>query len=199
MFVCMKVILLLCHPQAGSFNHAVAQRASRTLGLLGHEVLYHDLYAEGFDPVLRRDELRRRFSFDEGVQRYCAELEEAGGMVMVHPDWWGGPPALLKGWIDRVFRPGVAYEFEGEEFMPKGKVPLFSGKKAAVFYTTDEPLSDRPSPLELGWREKVFGYCGLQEAFVYVLHDLYRLEHGRRTEWLDFVEITLTDLFPPSP
>ncbi len=108
----MRTTVILCHPVKGSFNHAISDEVVRSLKQQKHIVHYHDLYDEGFQPVLSADELQRRFSFDEQVQLYTSRVIESDGLVFIHPDWWGGPPALLKGWIDRVFRPGVAYDFE---------------------------------------------------------------------------------------
>jgi putative NADPH-quinone reductase len=57
------------------------------------------------------------------VQAHCGEIARAEGIIIVHPNWWGQPPAIMKGWIDRVFRPGVAYRFTEDD---KGDgVPIF--------------------------------------------------------------------------
>ncbi len=202
----MLIQVILCHPHPGSFNQAVAERVLRTLKRLGHAALFHDLYKEGFDPVLPDAELSRGTSFDETVLRHIEEIEAAEGLVIIHPDWWSQPPALLKGWIDRVLRPGVAYEFEGPEFMKKEKKALLAGKKALVFCTTDkgqeeEPsksgrLAGGPSLLEELWLEGVFRYCGIEEAACHILHDLRNLDRRRRLDWLSRVERTLAQWFP---
>jgi putative NADPH-quinone reductase len=191
----MKVMIILAHPLAGSFNHAVAERARRVLAGRGHQALFHDLYAEGFDPVLTAQEIRRGVSFDEQVLRYTAELDESGGLVLIHPDWWSQPPALLKGWVDRVFRPGVAYEFTGEEFLLKRKVPLFAGKKGMIFATTHARPGSGPPMLEEFWLRHVFRYCGIEEAACHILYDMYRLDRLARIRWLDSVEQALGKLF----
>jgi putative NADPH-quinone reductase len=192
--------LLLCHPQAGSFNHAVAERARKTLAAAGHEVLFHDLYQEGFDPVLPLPEYRRGVSFDEQVVAQVRDLERCGGLVFVHPEWWGQPPAMLKGWVDRVLRPGVAYEPAAEG--PSGEVPpdrepapLLGGKAALVLATRD--AGARSGLLEKVWLEGVFAFCGIRNAVCLVLHDLRRLGPAQRQEWLAQVERALLGLFPP--
>ncbi len=202
----LLIQVILCHPRPGSFNHAVAERVLQALKSLGHAALFHDLYKEGFDPVLPAAELRRGTSFDETVLRHTGEIEAAEALVIVHPDWWSQPPALLKGWIDRVLRPGVAYEFEGPEFMKKDRKALLAGKKALVFCTTDRGqeegpqdsgrLAGGPSLLEELWLEGVFRYCGIEEAACHILYDLRNLDRRRRLEWLVLVERTLTEWFP---
>ena len=64
-----------------------------------------------FDPLLPYDEIVRNAILPESVARHCEEIAAADGIIVIHPDWWGMPPAILKGWIDRVLRPGVAYRF----------------------------------------------------------------------------------------
>ena len=111
----MRVLTILAHPHPGSFNHAIAEAAVAALEASGHEIVFHDLYAEGFDPLLSSEEIPKGAQIDEALARHCRDLSEAEGIIVVHPNWWGMPPAILKGWVDRVVRPGVAYEFlEGD-------------------------------------------------------------------------------------
>lgn len=204
------VLIVLCHPNPRSFNHAIATAVRRRLDELGCAVVYHDLYEEGFDPVLNRDELARRFSFDGLVQRHYRDIEEADGIVIVHPEWWSQPPALLKGWIDRVIRPGIGYEFEGEEFMPKSKVALLGGKRALVLATTDaeppeaivesgeEPPTERPQPLLASlWRETL-GYCGITDFHFRMLYAVRTVEPADRRQWLGEAVRLAGELFSPS-
>ena len=108
----MEISVILAHPDRGSFNHAIALAACRTLERGGHTVCFHDLYEEGFNPLLPVSELDTKAQPPQELVSYCDELRRADGLVIVHPNWWGQPPAMMKGWIDRVFRPGVAYKFQ---------------------------------------------------------------------------------------
>ncbi len=105
----MKISIILAHPDKTSFNHAIAVTAVATLEGNGHEVNFHDLYEEKFDPLLASGEIPRDASLPPEIVVHCRELSEADGFIIIHPNWWGQPPALLKGWVDRVIRPGVAY------------------------------------------------------------------------------------------
>ena len=199
----VRILLILCHPQAGSFNHAVADRARETLAAAGHQVFFHDLYQEGFDPVLTGPEYRRGVSVDEQVVRHTKELEACGGLVFVHPEWWGQPPALLKGWVDRVLRPGVAYEPAGEELPEREPAPLLGDKAALVLATRDagarSGLLDAGAAglLERVWLEGVFAFCGIRNAACHVLHDLRRLGPAERQAWLAQAGQALLGMFPP--
>ena len=161
----MKISVILAHPDRGSFNHAIAQSAIERLKKNGHDVFFHDLYGEGFDPLLTGEEIPQNASLPQSIRKHCEEIREADGIVIVHPNWWGQPPAILKGWIDRVIRPGIAYEFlEGDsgEGIPKG---LLRAKAAIVFNTSNtEPERETSvfgDPLETIWRNCIFGLCGV--------------------------------------
>ena len=98
----MAYCVILAHPDPGSFNHALARAACDALAGLGREVHCFDLYAEGFDPRLPAAELGRDAPLDDALARHCAAAAAAQGFVIVHPNWWGMPPAVLTGWVDRV-------------------------------------------------------------------------------------------------
>jgi len=111
----LKISLIIAYPREGSFNHAIAKTAVGILEASGHQVFFHDLYKENFDPVLPAGEMVRDVSLPVEIEKHCKEVAQADGIIIIHPNWWGQPPAVLKGWTDRVIRPGVAYEFlEGD-------------------------------------------------------------------------------------
>ena len=101
----MKVSVILAHPDVNSFNHAIAGAVVEILHRNGHEVAFHDLYRERFTPVLPAREIPRDAVLPRMISRHCTEISGADGIIVVHPNWWGQPPAILKGWIDRVLRP----------------------------------------------------------------------------------------------
>lgn len=115
----MRVLIVFCHPSEQSYGAALFARARRTLEAAGHEVEVIDLYREGFDPVLSSEDwnvyLSETDSLIARVQRHVDALRRAEALVMVFPTWMYGPPALLKGWMERVWLPGVAFE------VPEGK------------------------------------------------------------------------------
>ncbi|MDP2045885.1 MAG: NAD(P)H-dependent oxidoreductase, partial [Deltaproteobacteria bacterium] len=92
-----NISLILAHPRHGSFNHAIAATAAHTLETQGHEVRFHDLCQENFDPVLLAPELEREAFLHSDLAHHCREIAQAQGIVIVHPNWWGQPPAILKG------------------------------------------------------------------------------------------------------
>jgi len=128
-------------------------------------VSFHDLYTENFDPLLFGNEIPKDSVLPKVVKEHCEEIRRAHGIIIIHPNWWGQPPAILKGWIDRVIRPGVAYEFlEGDsgEGIPRG---LLTAKAAIVFNTSNTGIEREQQafgdPLETIWRNCVFGLCNI--------------------------------------
>ena len=162
----MRISVILGHPGPGSFNHAIAATAREQLLADGHVVDFHDLYAERFDPRLPESELATDGLIAEPLSRYCAEAASADGFVIVHPNWWGQPPAILKGWVDRVLRAGVAYRFlEGDngEGVPVGLLRA----RAAIVLNTSNTRAEREQaafgdPLESLWKRCVFDLCGVK-------------------------------------
>ena len=93
----MKILIILGHPDTKSLNHAIAHAVRDDLLNIGYEVLFHDLYAEGFPPLLPAEEIPESGKVKHIVGTHCHELSSADGIVIVHPNWWGQPPAILKG------------------------------------------------------------------------------------------------------
>lgn len=197
----MNISIILGHPDPGSFNHAIAARAEKALREGGHRVHFHDLCAEGFDPLLSAPEITKEARLDAVIERHCAEIAAADGILVVHPNWWGQPPAVLKGWIDRVIRPGVAYEFlEGDdgEGVPRG---LLRARAALVFNTSNTaPEREREvfgDPLETIWRNCIFGLCGVENVHRRTFGIVVTSTREERQGWLREVEATVARFFPP--
>jgi NAD(P)H dehydrogenase (quinone) len=108
----MRCLIITAHPLAQSFCQALANKAANTLIAAKHECRRLDLYASHFSPVLTREERESYYtSFDTSqVTNEVEDLLWAEAIVLVFPTWWFGLPAILKGWFDRVWAPGVAYD-----------------------------------------------------------------------------------------
>ncbi len=120
----MKTLIVHCHPNPDSFSHALYVAVRGTLEQAGHELRCMDLYAEGFEPVMTLEEriayLPNPGLIEARVQPHVDALRWCEHLVLIYPTWFYGPPAMLKGWLERVWLPGVA-------FMPppkKGKMAV---------------------------------------------------------------------------
>ncbi|MFJ9787752.1 NAD(P)H-dependent oxidoreductase [Amycolatopsis sp. NPDC101161] len=199
------VVVLLAHPRPGSFNHALAERVRDALTSAGRPVRFHDLYAEGFDPVLTAEEAytsgTRAEEFlaaepDPLVRRHREELRDAGGLVAIHPNWWGKPPAILSGWLDRILVPGVAYRLDDAGGAPES---LLSLRRLLVVNTSDTTAERERTlfgdPLDAIWKRCLAPYLGEPEVRRLVLRVVADAGERQRAGWLDDVETEVRQLF----
>lgn len=196
----MKISVILAHPDKGSFNHAIAAAAVGTLNQNGHDVYFHDLYDEKFDPILPAGEIPKDAPLPAEIEEHCNEISAVDGIIVIHPNWWGQPPAILKGWVDRVIRPGVAYEFlEGDkgEGLPNG---MLKAKSALVFNTsnteTEREKTVFDDPLETLWKNCIFGLCGLHDFHRRMFNIIVVSSETQRKAWLKEVNQIVARRFP---
>jgi NAD(P)H dehydrogenase (quinone) len=145
----LRALLVQAHPSPDSFAASAAREAAEALRAGGHAVDVLDLYAEGFDPVLPRETLTRYLDAPAnraGVEAYVERLLGAQALVFVFPVWHDGPPAILKGYFDRVFLRGVVFEVADGVFYPRlqqvsrlGAIALYGADRARTRKVGDLP------------------------------------------------------------
>jgi len=123
----MKALIVYCHPKTESFNAAILTTVKEELEKKQAEVKVKDLYRMNFNPVFQAQELEKPLP---DVLQEQKDVAWADTLIFIYPIWWHERPALLKGWIDRVFSYGFAYQYGAHGF--EG---LLHGKKALVFTT----------------------------------------------------------------
>jgi NAD(P)H dehydrogenase (quinone) len=146
----VKVLYLYCHPLPESFHAGIRVEALAGLKRAGHEIDLLDLYAEGFDPVLS-EEGRRHYHHESvnqrGLEPLVARLKAAEALVVQFPTWCFGPPAMLKGFFDRLFMPGVAFDLSNPAKVEPmlGNITKIAGivtygrSRLTAFYMGDPP------------------------------------------------------------
>ncbi|MFY0543540.1 NAD(P)H-dependent oxidoreductase [Brevibacillus sp. H7] len=131
----MKACIVFAHEGTSSFNHEILNRVTTACEQAGIEYKVRDLYKMNFKAVFDAEEMRnveqKNVSADIAEEQEL--LTEADLLVMIYPVWWWAPPAILKGYIDRVFTNNFAFRYEAN-----GPIGLLSGKQAVVFTTTRE-------------------------------------------------------------
>jgi NAD(P)H dehydrogenase (quinone) len=196
----MHISIILAHPNPQSFNHAIVQTAATALQQSGHHVTFHDLYAEHFDPLLFHSEFPKGAPLPPEIERHCQEIAVADGIIIVHPNWWGQPPAILKGWIDRVLRPGVAYEFLENDQGEGVPIGLLKAKAAIVFNTSNTPPERERNvfgdPLELLWKNCIFDLCGVTTFYREMFCVVVTSTDEQRRQWLQQVQNVVGRYFP---
>jgi len=196
----MNISIILAHPNPGSFNHAIAGAAAEALGQNGHTVALHDLCQEQFPPLFSAAELQTDAELEPVIASHCREIAQADGIIIVHPNWWGMPPAILKGWIDRVLRMDIAYRFVANDKGEGVPVGLLKAKAAIVFNTANTP-EDREreifgDPLEGLWKKCVFDLCGVRDVHRRTFSVVITSTPPQRAEWLREVGETVARCFP---
>ncbi|MCB5955958.1 NAD(P)H-dependent oxidoreductase [Enterococcus sp. CWB-B31] len=142
----MKALIVYAHPREVSFSKAVLDRTKSTLEKNGHQVEVRDLYKMNFNPILSRAEtihvekgkfIRENSNYPTDVLKEQQLILESDLLIYIFPIWWNGMPAIMKGYVDRVFAHGFAYSFEDDE--PKKR---FNGKRALFFTPTGQPQNE---------------------------------------------------------
>jgi len=181
----MKTLLVVAHPRKQSLTAQVAGIFADTIQANGHEPEWADLVEEGFDPVMREadepdwDDPRKRYS--EPVLREMARIERNQALVMVFPVYWWSVPAILKGWIDRVWNHGWAY---GDRSLPLERVWMIGiAGSGAVYYGAEGYDSAMRAQLEAG----TLAYCGVAERRLELLYGA--IEGGAKQVLTDAVRL----------
>jgi len=191
----MKASVILAHPYSESFNHAMYHTVCSKLRNMDIEVYRHDLYKEHFNPILTVEELGSDSSTDTLVHQYAEELLASEYLFFIHPNWWGQPPAILKGYIDRVIRPPYAYDFPPGDTgggLPVGKLK----RKYGIVFNTSNTGKEREDgyfndPLENIWKQCIFGFCGIEKYYRKMFRIIADSELEQREIWLKEVQETV--------
>jgi len=163
----MKILLVFCHPRRDSLTGAVANAFAEGAAESGHEIEWADLYGEGFDPVLMPDDEpdwtieNKRYS--DTVHREMERIDRNDAIVMVFPIWWWSMPAMLKGWVDRVWNKDWAY---GNKSL-KHQHGLVIGLGANDVEGFEKHDYRRAMDVQMPYG--VMGYCGIPENRMVIL------------------------------
>ena len=190
----MRVQAVLAHPLPDSFAAAVHRTAVAALRRAGHEVIETDLYAEGFEPALTAAERAAYFDPDydtTAVHGLARRLRASQGLVLTYPHWWFDTPAILKGWFDRVWAPGVAFRHDRHG----GRIePLLKDlRKVAVLTSFGSPwwLAElyMRNPARRILKAGLLTACAPQARVEYMaLYDMDRVTAEKRSQHLARIE-----------
>ncbi|WP_457983357.1 NAD(P)H-dependent oxidoreductase [Bacillus paralicheniformis] len=184
----MQTAVIYAHPNPNSFNGAILNQVIKALEDGKHSYDVIDLYRDRFDPVLLFDEKKRRSDMkpDPETAEYRRIVKNADHLIFIYPLWWGGMPAIMKGFIDRVFVAGEAYTYQGK--LPKG---LLKAPTASVYYTADAPSWYlRFWRRDADWvtvKDVMLKFCGVRRVRRLLFAGVKDSSDGKRTQWLDRV------------
>ena len=178
----MRVLVIFCHPCADSFNAAIYRTALAALAESGHENRTHDLYAEGFQPVMTPEEWQTYMTTTEPLltrtAKHAEDLRWCEALIVIYPTWYYGAPAMLKGWIECVFLPGVTFA-----------VSESSGKIAKLFLTNIRQFIGITTSGSPWWWIKLVGDPGRK---LWTRGLFMRWITGTRSRWLQLYDMNHT-------
>lgn len=186
----MRVLIIIDHPWPQSFNHAILARVEESLAAGGHELDLLDLHKDGFNPVLNEEELALYEGggyLDPMVRKYQKRIEAAEHLVFIFPVWWEVMPALMKGFFDKVFLPGWA--FDGSDATPlltyiSGATVITTMGAPKVIHTSVEPVLCKG----------ILGFCGILSYRWFNLCDIPNTNPDQRRAYLDDIASYFQDL-----
>ncbi|MDB5511810.1 MAG: flavodoxin family protein [Enterovirga sp.] len=216
----MNVLIVYAHPEPTSFCAALRDRAVGTIRAAGHEVTVSDLYRDGFDPVAGRHDFTtvadpdrfhyqseqllaaREGGFSDEIRREQDRVRQADLFIIIYPIWWGGPPAIFKGWLDRVLAYGFAYE-DGQRF----ETGFFRGRRGLIGMATggtpqrfsrDGAYGDIDQVM---WptRRLALEYMGLCVEPPFVCYAVPRITQAEREGYLDAWADAVRELLAKGP
>lgn len=179
-----KITIINGHPDRESFNHALSEAYRKGAMESGVQISRINLMDLRFNPDLQFG-YRKRMDLEPDLTRAIEKIRSADHLVWIHPVWWGGFPARMKGFIDRVFLPGIAYESIPGSIRWK---KLLSGRSARIITTLDQPgwyyrlVYGRPSVNQL--RRSILHFCGIRPVRVSYFGIVKTSRPRQREKWL---------------
>ena len=169
----MRVLVVLAHPRPDSFNHALTRELCAGLAEAGHQADLADLYAEGFRPELDAEDFRRLQAGNTppDIRGYQDRVSAADSLAFVFPVWWFSPPAMLKGFVERVLFEGFAFRFGRGGRV----VGLLKHERALVLKTSGASSSmyslfGFAEPMDRTFCEWTLKFCGVRQVERVLLH-----------------------------
>lgn len=180
-----KILVINGHPNKESFNHALAIAYSNGAVKSGAEVSIIHIGELQFNPNLQFG-YSKRMDLEPDLQYSLEKIKAADHLVWIHPVWWGGMPAIMKGFIDRLFLPGLTYQYrENSIWWDK----LLTGKTARIITTLDQPgwyyrlIYGRPSVNQL--KKSTLEFCGIKPVKVTYLSIIKTAKPEQRRKWIN--------------
>jgi len=163
----MKHLIIYCHFNPDSFTKAVTDKLLDSAKAKGQEIKIIDLYSDQFDPVLKASDMLPDTETPKNILAYQELIKWADHYSVVYPLWWGQMPAILKGFIDRVFANGVAFQYG-----PEGPKGLLSGRSARLIINTGTPdayyAQSGMHAAQVRVNDAgVFGFCGIDTQITF--------------------------------
>lgn len=194
----MKHLILYAHPNPNSFNHAILETTVKTLESKGQEVKVRDLYALDFNAILKGSDFEgfQSGNTPQDIKKEQEYISKADVITFIYPVWWTGLPAILKGYVDRVFSYGFAYQY-GED---GNVIGLLKGKKGLIINTHGTPkeiydANGMTDALKKTSDTGIFEFCGVEVTDHLLFGSVPVVDDETRKNMLSQIEGKLNSLF----
>ncbi|KGQ45139.1 NAD(P)H oxidoreductase [Gallibacterium anatis] len=189
----MKHLIIYTHPNENSFNHAILEEVIQTSKEMGMDVVVRDLYQLKFNPILTWNEFEQinKGNIPVDIKLEQQFIDEADLIILIYPLWWMGFPAMLKGYLDRVFSHGFAYKTDDN-----GSEGLLNDKKMLQFVTFGNNIYEYQ---QKGFMQAfdhtlvngLFNYCGITDIHSHFFGDIHIIDDKLRKQILTDVKQVL--------
>ncbi|KFZ42248.1 flavodoxin family protein [Anoxybacillus flavithermus] len=186
----MNTLVIYAHPNPNSFNAAIKETVQQTLTAKGHDVRVRDLYELRFHPVLSSEDFVQfsQHQIPDDIRIEQEHIAWADHIIFIYPTWWAGTPAILKGFIDRVFTNGFAFQYT-----ENGAEGLLKNKKAIIFQTTGQPkefleLGNLPSAFQAVMNAGTLAFTGMEVLDHTVFYSVPYVSDEERKQMLEEVK-----------
>jgi NAD(P)H dehydrogenase (quinone) len=194
----MKHLIVYAHPHEESFSHALLETTKKTLEDKGDDVIVRNLYEIGFDPTLSAKDFAslKNKNIPEDIAKEQQYIIQSDTIIFIYPLWWVSMPAILKGYVDRVFSYGFAYRYN-----ENGNVEgLLKGKKAFIVSTQGTPTAYYDaSGMSEAFRQTIdigiFNFCNVEVAGHICLGEVPSVTQEKRVKMLEEIRDTLLKTF----
>jgi|GEM_PF-203717 Putative NADPH-quinone reductase (modulator of drug activity B) len=194
----MNHLIVYAHPSSDSFSNKIMTITKEFSVEKEYKTEIRDLYSIGFDPILKASDLKKMYDGEtpDEIKREQNYIEWADLITFIYPVWWTGMPAILKGYIDRVFSYGIAYKQSksGEEGLLKGKIvflfsPMGTSNEA---YDKNGMLDSMKQTCDEG----IFKFCGMNVIKHVFFGSASNLEHEMENQYLKAIPLVISKGFP---
>lgn len=187
----MKILIIMGHPNIKSFNTQLADSYQEKAEEYGHSVQRINIADLAFDPILHKGYAQPQ-ELEPDLQAAQKSIHWAEHIVLFSPMWWGGPNALLKGFIDRTILPGFGFKYHKNDPMWD---KLLSGRTGHIVHTTDSPrlwatLVIRNSDIRI-LKHEVFQFCGIKPVKVTHINGVRSFDNKRFEQWIEKIKDTV--------
>ncbi|MEG2338976.1 MAG: NAD(P)H-dependent oxidoreductase [Clostridium sp.] len=185
----MNSLIIYAHPNKNSFTKVIADRLRETLEGSGHSVNFRDLYEIEFNPVLTQEDYERLEKGDTPCDILVEQefIKEADNIIFVFPTWWESMPAIMRGYIDRVFSYGFAYGSD-----ENGAIGLLNGKTASIIQLAGASSEEFDKlgikkAIEVSHNIGIFEFCGLKPLGHFIFNSVPFVSHEERQDMINQV------------